>query len=401
MICRIIIILQRYKRKPSHCGKAFFVCLKLKINPLQMQRKTSWSQWDLKFDFQILNPIDSRTPFQRQKPPKLEKLNPMKKIYVIHENEDWVIPLRAGFEKLNLPYEEWFVDKLSLNLSEAPPEGVFYNRMSASAHTRDHRFAPEFTGNLLAWLQRHNRRVINGRRALQLEVRKSEQYLALQEYDIPHPKTVVVNDIQLLPKAVDQLNLFPFIIKPNRGGKGAGVQLIQSKESLIKTIESNGIGESLDGIWLVQEYVKPQDGRIVRAEFVGGEFLYAVSIDSSKGFQLCPADTCQIEDAFCPVGEKGKASKFVILDNYENKDLQKYARFLQGNDIGVGALEYVEDANGNKLVYDVNTNTNYNSGAEVAFGNHRQGMFEIAKFLGAELRKEIEKEFDIQVLKAA
>ena len=316
-----------------------------------------------------------------------------KKIYVIHENDAWVVPLRAAFEKLNLPFEEWFVDRMTLDLSEAPPEGVFYNRMSASAHTRDHRFAPEFTGNLLAWLERHNRKVINGRRALQLEVRKSEQYISLQQHGIAHPKSIVANDVNLLPDAVAKLNLFPFIVKPNRGGKGAGVQLFQSKESLIQTIENGGLGESLDGIWLVQQYVQPANGRIVRAEFVGGEFLYAVSIDSSKGFELCPADACQIEDAFCPVGENEATSKFQILKNYENADLEKYARFLKDNNIGVGALEYSEDAQGNRFVYDVNTNTNYNSGAEAEFGNHRQGMFEIARFLGDELEKiaEVEK----------
>lgn len=311
----------------------------------------------------------------------------MNKIYVIHENEDWLIPLRAAFKKLNIPYEEWFIGNMSLDLNQTPPEGIFYNRMSASAHTRNHRYSPEFTGNLLAWLKCHGRKVINDRRALQLEIRKSEQYFALQEFGIPHPKTVIVNDINLLPKAVDQLNLFPFIIKPNRGGKGAGVQLIQSKESLLQTIANDQLGESLDGIWLVQEYIKPANGRIVRAEFVGGKFLYAVSIDSSKGFQLCPADACNITDAFCPVGQSANAPKFVILENYENEDLKKYARFLKANDIGVGALEYAEDENGKRWVYDVNTNTNYNSEAEAAFGNCKQGMFEIARFLGKKLNK--------------
>ncbi len=311
----------------------------------------------------------------------------MKKIYVIHENDDWIIPLRAAFKKLQIPYEEWFINKLSLDLNQAPPEGIFYNRMSASSHTRNHRFAPEYTENLLAWLKRHGRTVINGRRAVQLELRKSEQYFALQEYDIPHPKTIIVNDINLLPKAADQLNLFPFIIKPNRGGKGAGVQLIQSKESLIKTIENDQLGESLDGIWLVQEYIKPANDRIVRAEFVGGKFLYAVSIDSSKGFQLCPADVCNIEDAHCPASPPADASKFVILENYENEDLIKYARFLKANDIGIGALEYAEDENGKRWVYDVNTNTNYNSDAEAAYRNQKQGMYKIAQFLGKKLDK--------------
>ena len=309
----------------------------------------------------------------------------MKKIYVIHENDDWVIPLRAGFEKLNLPYEEWFINELTLDLSSTPPDGIFYNRMSASAHTRDHRYAPEMTANILAWLERHGRTVINGRRALQLEVRKSEQYISLQQFDIAHPKTIVSNHIGALPKAVDQLNKFPFILKPNRGGKGTGVQLFHSKESLIQSIDNNQIGESLDGIWLVQDYVKPANGRIVRAEFVGGKLLYAVSIDATDGFQLCPADSCQIGDAFCPADKKEPSNKFIILNDYQNSDLKKYAAFLKANNIGVGALEYVEDENGTRWVYDVNTNTNYNSGAEKNSVDKKQGMLEIAKYLGTEL----------------
>lgn len=311
----------------------------------------------------------------------------MSKIYIIHENDDWVIPLRAAFEKLNIPYKEWFIDELTLDLSSAPPEGIFYNRMSASAHTREHRYAPEMTANILAWLERHDRQVINGRRALQLELRKSEQYISLQQFDIPHPKTIVSNHINSLPKAVDQLNKFPFILKPNRGGKGTGVQLFQTKESLTQSIKNDQIGESLDGIWLVQEYVKPANGRIVRAEFVGGEFLYAVSIDAQNGFELCPADACNIGDAFCPADQSQPSEKFVILDDYQNQDLEKYASFLNSNNIGVGALEYAEDENGNKWVYDVNTNTNYNSGAEQKSTLKKEGMFEIAQFLGNELNK--------------
>lgn len=312
----------------------------------------------------------------------------IKKIYIIHENDDWIIPLRAAFKKLSLPYEEWFIDDMTLDLNSVPPEGVFYNRMSASAHTRQHRYAPEMTANILSWLERYGRVVINGRRALQLELRKSEQYLSLQQFAIPHPKTIISNNVKSLPKAVDQLNKFPFILKPNRGGKGAGVQLFNSKESLIQSVENNQIGESLDGIWLVQEYIKPADGRIVRAEFVGSKFLYAVSIDAQNGFELCPADACNIGDEFCPADQSDSTNKFIIQDNYQNADLEKYAGFLKANDIGVGALEYVEDANGSKWVYDVNTNTNYNSGAERKSKDSAEGMYEIAKYLGTKLNLE-------------
>ena len=62
-----------------------------------------------------------------------------KKIYVIHENDDWTINLTKRLDQLNLPYETWHLDTGIVNLNEAPPRGVFYNRMSASSHSRGHR----------------------------------------------------------------------------------------------------------------------------------------------------------------------------------------------------------------------------------------------------------------------
>ena len=60
--------------------------------------------------------------------------------------------------------------------------------------------------------------------------------------------------------------------------------------------------------------------------------------------------------------------------------------------VSVKAFNQLEDENGQRFVYDVNTNTNYNSKAEKEAGGERQGMFEIAKYLGHELRLLQEKE---------
>ena len=100
----------------------------------------------------------------------------MKKIFIIHENDEWTKPLSIQLKKLDLPFEEWHMNKINLNTLEEPPEGVFYNRMSASSHTRGHRFAPEYTAIVLNWLETHNRRIINNSRALSLELSKSLQY---------------------------------------------------------------------------------------------------------------------------------------------------------------------------------------------------------------------------------
>ena len=85
------------------------------------------------------------------------------KIHIIHENDAWVVPLHAALDELALPYEDIFVDTGLIDFSQEPPRGIFYNRMSASSHTRDHRFAIELTDALLIWLEDHKRRVVNAR----------------------------------------------------------------------------------------------------------------------------------------------------------------------------------------------------------------------------------------------
>src|SRR5438552_2451507 len=153
----------------------------------------------------------------------------MTHIHVIHENAEWLEPLAAALQREALPWREWFLDRGVFDLSQPPPEGIFYNRMSASSHTRDHRYAAELTASVLAWLERYNRRVVNGSRALDLEISKARQYAALEAAGIRTPGTVIVAGKELLIAAARQrFGAGPFILKPNRGGKGLGVRLFQS-----------------------------------------------------------------------------------------------------------------------------------------------------------------------------
>jgi len=82
-------------------------------------------------------------------------------------------------EKRRLPYQDWFLDEGIVDLKTEPPDGIFYNRMSASSHTRGHRYSPELTLATLHWLERNGRRVLDDHRALHLEVRKLAQYRVL------------------------------------------------------------------------------------------------------------------------------------------------------------------------------------------------------------------------------
>lgn len=308
----------------------------------------------------------------------------MKKVYIIHENSEWTIHLTKRLDELGVPYEEWHLDSGRVDLSKEPPEGVFYNRMSASSHTRGHRFAPEFTAQVLAWLETHGRMVVNGTRALQLEVSKVLQYLELNKFGIRTPRTIAaVGKGQILEAASEFLDT-PFITKHNRAGKGLGVQLFQTIEGLKNYVEGPSFEEPVDGITLLQEYIQAPDSVITRCEFVGGKFVYAVNVDTSKGFQLCPADACQIGDLYCPVGEeKEEKPKFEIFKGFSDPILGKYEQVLAANNIQVAGIEFIRNSAGEIYTYDINTNTNYNSDAEAKAGKF--GMLELAKFLKSEL----------------
>lgn len=314
----------------------------------------------------------------------------MPKIYVLHENNTWVEPLRAAFQAQGLSAEEWFLDQGHVDLSATPPEGIFYNRMSASSHTRDHRYAAELTSVVLAWLERYGRRVVNSSRALELEISKAKQYAALEAAGIKTPRTVAVVERKALLAATDKFGQGPVILKPNRGGKGAGVQLFSTVDGLKDYVLSDAYESPIDGIQLLQQYIRAPEPFITRAEFVGGKFIYAVRVSTDQGFELCPADACQIGDAFCPTtpDATGLAAeplpRFRILENgIPQAQIQAYESFLARNGIEIAGIEFITDADGTVFTYDVNTNTNYNPDAETR--SKRSGMGEIARFLGSEL----------------
>lgn len=308
----------------------------------------------------------------------------MSHIHVIHENEEWTAPLLRELHALGYPYRDWNLDTGKLNLDEVPPPGVFYSRMSASSHTRGHRYAPELTAGVLAWLECHRARVLNGTRALALEVSKVAQYAALRQHGIRVPRTLAAlgrDQIVAAAGAFDRA----FISKHNRAGKGLGVRLHSGIDSLVDYLDGAEFELPVDGITLIQEYIESPTPHITRLEFIGQELLYAVRVDTSEGFQLCPAQSCEGGDSECPVGQS-TTEKFVIIDSFDHALVDAYRGFMVSHELQVAAFEFIVDGGGHAYTYDINTNTNYNPNAEVRAG--RSGMRALARFLGVELARQ-------------
>lgn len=197
---------------------------------------------------------------------------------------------------------------------------------------------------------------------------------------------------QHIIKAAEAFAGQPFITKHNRAGKGLGVQLFHSIEALKAYVEGPSFEEPVDGITLIQEYIQSPESYITRCEFVGGNFVYAVRVDTSEGFELCPADACQIGDLFCPVGEEVEEKlKFQIIEDFEDEIIEKYKEVLARNHIQVAGIEFIRNAEGDIYTYDINTNTNYNSDAESKAGKY--GMLELASLL----KKTLEEKYAASV----
>lgn len=305
----------------------------------------------------------------------------MARAYVLHENPLWLPPLAEAFDRQGLQWSELFLDVGAFDLSSPPPDGVFYNRMSASSHTRNHRYSAELTASVLAWLKRWGRKVINGPQVLDLEISKVRQYAELERHGIKTPRTVFVSGRdQIVSAAKRYFDGQPFILKPNRGGRGEGVQLFKTIESLAQYVESDKYESPIDGVELLQEYIIAPRTVITRSEFINGRFLYAVEVDTSDGFQLCP----------CENTSETKREKFKIIDGIPEQLRVQLERFLAAANIDIAGIEFITDVNGRPFVYDVNTNTNYNAEAELRAGRtgtERSGPGAVAAYLDAELKR--------------
>lgn len=298
-------------------------------------------------------------------------------VHVLHENPDWFPPFARAFQAAGLPYEEWLMVEGRLDLDTAPPEGVFYNRLSASSHTRDHPWAKDYTRATLDWLAAHGRRVVNGRDVVEMEVSKVRQLTALRAAGIDTPRTVAVVGRAGLVAAAEGFPT-PFITKHNQGGKGLGVRRFDDLATFRDYVASAEFEEPVDGITLLQEYVQPRTPFITRVETVGYRYVYAITADTARGgFQLCPADACELDDQGRPVAA---ASLFALRDGFDGHPLiPRIEAFARQWRLEVAGFEFIEGADGRTLVYDVNTNTNYNPDVEAVAP--RSGPGELTRYL--------------------
>jgi carbamoylphosphate synthase large subunit len=265
----------------------------------------------------------------------------------------------------------------SIQRAACPDFSLLFNRMSASAYLRGNGRAIFFSHSYLAYLETTGVRVLNGSRAFALETSKARQLRLFDSLGLCFPKTRVVNCTGEILAAALQLG-FPLLIKPNIGGRGAGIVRFDSIAQLRTAIDKAGLDFGIDRTVLVQEFIPARNGHITRVETLGGKFLYAIDISTlGQNFNLCPAEICRLESVSAFLGDSTGGAPNSRLKVEACKPppstIDEVEKIVAFGGLDVGGVEYmVDDRDGRIVYYDINPLSNFvaNASSIIGFNPH-------------------------------
>jgi hypothetical protein len=291
---------------------------------------------------------------------------------VLFEHPEWQKPLWAALERRGIRYRAIDLKRAAFDPDVLPEACLYFNQASPSAYVRGNARAVPLALSLMRSLELGGARVLNGSRAFLLELSKSTQAALLKKLEIPHPRSLVFND----PEAAlaEWTGGWPVLLKPEQGGSGARMFLLHSADELRRLLRDQPSLWFPDNLLLLQEYFPAEAGQgIVRMEFLGGRLLYAMRVVSHGAFNLCPSEICNPEggsDSLCavPTDTAGKPVEFYPYPDVPAEAVSMGEKIMASGGLDVGGIEYLESADGRRIFYDVNANSNLRVPIGQAFG---------------------------------
>jgi len=239
-------------------------------------------------------------------------------------------------------------------------------------------------------LERLGARVLNGADVFALELSKSAQATLLRTLGIDTPWSITFNDVTALHAYADRIR-WPAILKPDQGGSGARIHVVESLAHVESIFAADPSVWLPDNLFLLQEYLPhdPEQG-IVRLEFLGGELLYAMRVKTHGRFNLCPSPVCNPEDGegACEIPAAQVLAPPVEFYPYldvPSEAVETAKRIVRAARLDVGGIEYLETADGRRVFYDVNANSNLRPSVAAAFG--LEPFERVVTFLETEIRR--------------
>ena len=272
---------------------------------------------------------------------------------VLYEHPLWFQPLFAALERLGMPYLPIHLADHSFDpASREAPAPLILSRVAQSSFLREPEHPIFYAEALLDHWERCGARVINGADVLAIDSSKARQLSLMTSLGYAVPETRVVHRVEDLLAAAEGM-AFPLLVKANIGGSGAGIVRYMSAEELRVAATDRMIPQSVDQVLLLQEYIPARSGTILRLETLGGNFLYAIEVES-KGdtFDLCPADACAVE--------RGPAAIRMTAVTPPRELIEAAERIARAAGLDLGGIEVViDDRDGTSRFYDINAMSNF------------------------------------------
>jgi glutathione synthase/RimK-type ligase-like ATP-grasp enzyme len=291
-------------------------------------------------------------------------------IGILYEHPEWQKPLFAALERRGVRYAAVDLKRAVFSNDDAPLAPLYFNQASPSAYVRANARAVPYALAYIRALELRGVRVLNGSAAFALELSKSAQAALLRELGVPTPRSWVFNDVAALRARAAEIR-FPVLLKPEQGGSGARIVLLQSFQELEHLLAEHPEHWLPDNLLLLQEHFPTDPARgIVRMEFLGGELLYAMRVISHGRFNLCPSPVCNPDEGegVCELPSAAPPVEF-----YAHRDLPAQAlawgkRIAAAGKLDVCGIEYLEARDGRLVFYDINANSNLRPAIAAEFG---------------------------------
>jgi glutathione synthase/RimK-type ligase-like ATP-grasp enzyme len=295
-------------------------------------------------------------------------------LIVLHEHPEWQKPLFAALERRGVSFMPFDVTRAAFTNAEPPRARLYFNQASPSAYVRGSTRAVPLALAFMRSLELQGARVLNGADVFALELSKSAQATLLRTLAIDCPRSITFNDVSALHAYAGDIQ-WPALLKPDQGGSGARIQVVESLEEIAGIFRRDPSVWLPDNLFLLQEYLPhdPEQG-IVRLEFLGGELLYAMRVKTHGRFNLCPSPVCNPDegDGACevpvPQSVDAPAVEFFPFPDVPLDAVETARRIVRAAQLDVGGIEYLNADDGRRVFYDINANSNLRPSVAAAFG---------------------------------
>ena len=244
--------------------------------------------------------VASRSPplaVARYASPRCHDNHPRPDLIVLHEHPEWQKPLFAALERRGVPFAA--VRRYARGVQQrraAARRPVLQpgepQRLSARPHARGAAGA-----RLHAVAGAAGRPGAERRRRLRARAEQERPGDAAAHARHRLPALDHLQRRQRASRLRRQPDPWPALLKPDQGGSGARIQVVESLEAVEEIFSRDPAVWLPDNLFLLQEYLPhdPEQG-IVRLEFLGGELLYAMRVKTHGRFNLCPSPVCNPDD---------------------------------------------------------------------------------------------------------